>query len=413
MKAKPAEDTSNYPPHPEKQYPVREYENVAKLKINLEIGDWICNLCTSPNHDARSSNCAICGAMQISTASSQPANAGHAATVATSTSATNPFASDMHGATGDATTNTTTSASSPSASPSSNAAAAAVAAVAPSSNGASSILPAIPTTDQQGTSGAADILPNVFGAPPPAGPSNPFAADMKAAAATAAAAAPAPAEAPTLPGWFWPHYENRTAAESQLFNQPTGAFLVRVKKSKPRGYCLSLVGPGPNGQTVEHAQKANMAHCEIVLRSDTKLSMPALITDGREPKAFGSIKELVAYHTVTPLDYFGIVLKTPIEREDAAAGGSYTKEGNFVRVIHKVLTPLTNDSVEYAILAQPGSTSAPASTSAASPSALASHANAEEVQYAILQPPTSTNTETNAEEVQYAVLQPPKASTST
>ena len=67
------------------------------------------------------------------------------------------------------------------------------------------------------------------------------------------------------------------AAESQLFNQPTGSFLVRVKKSKPRGYCLSIVGQFQSMRNM-HARVCAHAHrhsCRIGSTWPRPLCAPA------------------------------------------------------------------------------------------------------------------------------------------
>ena len=201
---------------------------------------------------------------------------------------------------------------------------------------------------------------------------------------------------PTLPAWFWPHYEDRVAAESKLFNQPSGSFLVRCKKSKPRGYCLSVVVLGLDGQAVAHARNAHMAHCEIEIRTDTRLALKNLIADGSPANTFGSITELVEYYRVEPLVLFGILLTNPIEREDAAAGGGYTKDGHFVRQTSTRTTssgpnrthpplPIQADSVVYAVI-DPHKTESSqlGSVDTASPS------TSDSVEYAVLQLPSAS-----------------------
>ena len=158
-------------------------------------------------------------------------------------------------------------------------------------------------------------------------------------------------------------------------------------------------GPDLNGQAVLHAQKENMSHCAIDTLSNTKLAMPSLCTGTEEPKAFGSIMELVEYHTVHPLDFFGIVLTNPIEREDAAAGGSYNEEGHFIRRSRQ----------------PPSTTSTPKSLSSTSPhpsspssSPLQAKVENDRVEYAVLRPAAGVKILPlrTSDNVEYAILEP-------
>ena len=86
-----------------------------------------------------------------------------------------------------------------------------------------------------------------------------------------------PADLPGVRFCFFTAATAYAAAESQLFNQPTGSFLVRVKKSKPRGYCLSIVGQFQSMRNM-HARVCAHAHrhsCRIGSTWPMPLCAPA------------------------------------------------------------------------------------------------------------------------------------------